>query len=93
MQIKIPEVKNDAGEWVELTHGRYIQLLESTNRDVRKGAFEAMYNTYSAWKTPWEPCIHRPLRKNCISQEYEIMNLLCMPHFMQTTYRQKCTII
>lgn len=48
--LKFPEVKNDAGEWVELTHGRYIQLLESTNRDVRKGAFEAMYNTYSAWK-------------------------------------------
>ena len=48
--LKFPEVKNDAGEWVELTHGRYIQLLESTHRDVREGAFKAMYNTYSAWK-------------------------------------------
>lgn len=48
--LKFPEVENAAGELVELTHGRYIQLLESTNRDVRKGAFEAMYNTYGAWK-------------------------------------------
>lgn len=48
--LKFPEVKNDAGEMVELTHGRYGQLLESQNRDVRQGAFEALYNTYTAWK-------------------------------------------
>lgn len=48
--LKFPEVKNDAGETVELTHGRYIQLLESQKPEVRKGAFQAMYETYSAWK-------------------------------------------
>lgn len=48
--LKFPKVKNDAGELVELTHGRYIQFLESQNREVRRGAFEAMYNTYSEWK-------------------------------------------
>ena len=31
---------------VEITHGRYIQFLESTNRDVRRNAFEAVYATY-----------------------------------------------
>ncbi|NMB21139.1 MAG: oligoendopeptidase F [Firmicutes bacterium] len=48
--LKFPNVKNDAGEEVELTHGRYGQLLESQNRDVRRGAFEALYDTYTAWK-------------------------------------------
>lgn len=48
--LKFPQVKNDAGEMVELTHGRYIQLLESENPEVREGAFKAMYETYSAWK-------------------------------------------
>ncbi|HHU62572.1 MAG: oligoendopeptidase F [Bacillota bacterium] len=48
--LKFPMVKNDQGEKVELTHGRYIQLMESQNVSVRKGAFEAMYETYSAWK-------------------------------------------
>ncbi|NMB02590.1 MAG: oligoendopeptidase F [Firmicutes bacterium] len=48
--LKFPQVKNDAGEMVELTHGRYIQLLESQDPEVREGAFKAMYETYSAWK-------------------------------------------
>ena len=48
--LEFPQVKNDAGEMVELTHGRYIQLLESQKQEVRKGAFEAMYETYSSWK-------------------------------------------
>ena len=48
--LKFPQVKNDAGELVELTHGRYIQLLESQKQEVRKGVFEAMYETYGAWK-------------------------------------------
>lgn len=48
--LKFPKVKNDGGELVELTHGRYIQLLESRNREVRRGVFEAMYKTYGEWK-------------------------------------------
>ncbi|MFB6364742.1 oligoendopeptidase F [Paenibacillus elgii] len=48
--IKFPKVKNEKGEEVELTHGRYIQFLESRNRDVRKQAFEAMYATYAKQK-------------------------------------------
>ena len=48
--LKFPEVKNDHGEVVELTHGRYGQLLESQQREVRKGAFDALYATYASWK-------------------------------------------
>lgn len=48
--LKFPEVKNDDGEMVELTHGRYGQLLESQKREVRQGAFEALYETYTSWK-------------------------------------------
>lgn len=44
--MRFPKVKNDKGEEVELTHGRYIQLLESRSPEVRKTAFEAMYSTY-----------------------------------------------
>lgn len=48
--LKFPMVQNDAGEMVELTHGRYIQLLESQKPEVRQGAFQAMYETYTTWK-------------------------------------------
>lgn len=41
-----PSIRDEDGDEVEITHGRYIQLLESKNRDVRKNAFEAVYATY-----------------------------------------------
>ena len=48
--MKFPKVKNEKGEEVELTQGRYIQFLESKDREVRKNAFEAMYDTYGKLK-------------------------------------------
>jgi oligoendopeptidase F len=44
--MKFPKIKDEEGREVELTHGRYIQFLESSNREVRKAAFDAMYETY-----------------------------------------------
>jgi oligoendopeptidase F len=61
--LKFPEVKNDAGEMVELTHGRYIQFLESPNREVRKGAFDALYKTYTAWKNTLGATYNSALKK------------------------------
>ena len=45
--IKFPFIKNEKGELVELTKGRYTVFLESLNRDVRREAFLALYNTYA----------------------------------------------
>ncbi|WAH41469.1 oligoendopeptidase F [Alicyclobacillus fastidiosus] len=42
-----PSIRDEDGEEVEITHGLYIQLLESKNREVRKNAFEAVYATYA----------------------------------------------
>jgi len=44
--IKFPMITNEKGEEVELTKGRYTQLMESKDRRVRKEAFEALYATY-----------------------------------------------
>lgn len=41
-----PSIKDEDGDEVQITHGRYIQLLESSHRDVRKNAFDAVYSTY-----------------------------------------------
>jgi len=48
--LKFPEITNEEGEKVELTHGRYLQFLESQDRRVREEAFTAMYTTYEKWK-------------------------------------------
>ncbi|MGE5701834.1 MAG: oligoendopeptidase F [Clostridia bacterium] len=44
--MKFPMIKNEQGEEVELTKGRYTQFMESKDRRVRKEAFEALYATY-----------------------------------------------
>lgn len=48
--LRFPEIPNEEGEMVELSHGRYIKFLESQDPKVREAAFKAMYETYSAWK-------------------------------------------
>ena len=44
--IKFPPILDENGEKAEVTHGRYIRYMESTDRRVRKQAFESMYSVY-----------------------------------------------
>ncbi|WP_174612803.1 oligoendopeptidase F [Virgibacillus ihumii] len=48
--LTFPTIKNDQGEEVDLTHGRFIGFLESKDRNVRENAFKAMYDTYGKFK-------------------------------------------
>lgn len=62
--LKFPKVKNEQGEEVDLTHGRYIQFLESRNRDVRREAFKAMYDTYGKWRNTLAATLNANVTKN-----------------------------
>ncbi|KQO17727.1 oligoendopeptidase F [Paenibacillus sp. Leaf72] len=62
--LKFPKVKDENGEEVELTQGRYIQFLESKNRDVRKEAFQAMYDTYGKLKNTIGATLNANVTKN-----------------------------
>ena len=48
--IRFPEIIGEDGELVEITHGRFISLLQSQNRDVRKNAFQSLYSVYSKYR-------------------------------------------
>lgn len=48
--MEYPFVENEDGEMVRLSNGLYSILLESTDRELRQGAFEAMYQTYGQFK-------------------------------------------
>ena len=48
--IKFPEIEDENGDLVRITHGRFIQLLESSDRRVRRDAFKGMYSTYESFK-------------------------------------------
>lgn len=48
--LKFGKVKTDTGQKIDLTHGTYGILLESSNREVRKNAFKQLYATYEGVK-------------------------------------------
>ncbi|MGE5652678.1 MAG: oligoendopeptidase F [Bacillota bacterium] len=48
--LKFPVVHDEDGDEIRLTHGRYIQLMESPKREVRQEAFTALYETYRKYK-------------------------------------------
>lgn len=48
--VKFPEVKDEEGNLVRITHGRYGTLMESKNRSVREAAFHGVYDTYKQFK-------------------------------------------
>ena len=48
--LEFPKIIGEDGEEVQITHGNYITMLESDNREVREAAFKAVYKTYGQYK-------------------------------------------
>lgn len=44
--MTFPSIKDEDGNEVEVTHGRYIHFMESSDRRVRREAFTALYSSY-----------------------------------------------
>lgn len=44
--IKFPVIRDEEGNEVELTKGRYGSFMESSHRQVREDAFKALYGSY-----------------------------------------------
>lgn len=47
---KFGTIRDENGKEVELTHGRFGGFMESSDRRVRKEAFEALYQTYDQFQ-------------------------------------------
>lgn len=62
--IKFPYIKNEEGEEVEVTKGRYIAFLESKDRRVRKDAFEAVYSSYKKMRNTLAASLTGNVKKN-----------------------------
>lgn len=48
--LKFPDAVDKDGKAHQVTHGSYIPLVQSSDRVLRKSAFEAMYHTYDSYK-------------------------------------------
>lgn len=48
--LVFPTIEGENGEKVQLSHGVYGQLLESTDRSVREAAFKGLYSVYKQFR-------------------------------------------
>src|SRR4051794_11128055 len=62
--IEFPTIKDENGEEVEVTHGRYSRFLESADQRVRHDAFKAVYKTYGAFKNTFASTLSGNVKKD-----------------------------
>ncbi len=62
--LKFPLIKDENGEETEITHGRFIPLMESKDRRVRKDAFKGLYKTYGKFQNTFASILSSEVKKN-----------------------------
>lgn len=62
--LKFPVIQDEEGRDIEITQARYIHLMESENRRVRKDAFTSMYQTYGDYKNTFATTLAGMVKKN-----------------------------
>ncbi|GAA3655106.1 oligoendopeptidase F [Asaccharospora irregularis] len=60
--MEFPEIEDENGEKVKLTHGNYSLFLKSKNSRVRKDAFEAEYSTYGKYKNTFASTLYGAIK-------------------------------
>lgn len=62
--LTFPTIKDENGEEVEVTHGRYTRFLESEDQRVREDAFKAVYETYGKYKNTFGSTLNGAIKKD-----------------------------
>ncbi|KIL50203.1 oligopeptidase PepB [Jeotgalibacillus alimentarius] len=65
--LTFPTVKDENGEEVEVTHGRFINFLESGDQRVRRDAFKAVYETYGQFRNTFASTLGGQIKKDNFS--------------------------
>ena len=62
--LRFPEIADEDGRLVPLSHGNYISFMESKNREVRQEAYEAMYSTYEQFQHTYAKTLQSNVKVN-----------------------------
>ncbi|MDO4432789.1 MAG: oligoendopeptidase F [Aerococcaceae bacterium] len=62
--LVFPTIQDEEGNFVQLTHSLYGRLLESSNRQVRKDAFEGLYSVYDQFKNTFASILSTNIKAN-----------------------------
>ena len=56
--LEFPEIEDEKGNKVKLTHSNFSVFLKSKNQRVRKDAFEALYSVYDKYKNTFASTLY-----------------------------------
>lgn len=62
--LEFPVIKDENGQEIQITHGRFIPLMENKDRRVREDAFKALYETYGNYKNTFASILNTNIKKN-----------------------------
>jgi oligoendopeptidase F len=62
--IQFPNIKDEDGNEVEITHGRFSRFLESADQRVRHDAFKAVYKTYGNFRNTFSSTLSGNVKKD-----------------------------
>jgi oligoendopeptidase F len=62
--MKFPKIKDESGREVQLSEGRYRTFIMSDNRNVRRDAFQALFNTYNQFRNTFASTLSGNIKKN-----------------------------
>lgn len=62
--IEFPSIKDENGQEVEVTHGRYSRFLESADQRVRRDSFKAVYETYGKFRNTFASTLSGNVKKD-----------------------------
>lgn len=62
--IKFPTIKDENGKDIEITKGRFGSLMESSDRRVRKDAFQGLYSSYTQLKNTLTTTLSSSVKKD-----------------------------
>ncbi|MFA6075019.1 MAG: oligoendopeptidase F [Negativicutes bacterium] len=65
--IRFPTIKDEQGNEIVLSAGRYGMLMQSANREVRKNAFFAYSGAYQQYRNTMAQTLNDFVRANCIN--------------------------
>lgn len=64
VDLKYPKVKNSKGEEFELNDSNYSTFIRSSDRELRKNAFKAMFDTYGSFKSTYGAILSSSIKKD-----------------------------
>lgn len=62
--LEFPTIQNEEGKDIQISHGNYISLLESPNRQVRKSAFDGLLKVYHQFENTFATILSTEVKKH-----------------------------